>query len=227
VEVAGAAQGLSGVCGPALAHVMDDEDGEVVMALQVPEEGEQFGDIPCVVLIAPVKPDQGVEEDQARPDAAGGAVEAQLIALEIEAQRGCGDDVEGDVIESEAPVEAQAGEAFPERGGVIFGEIDEHVSGVADMEAAETRGGGGDREGQIETEPGLAELGAAGEEADGGAAPEGLDEPAGVFVRLVELPHAADGKQLILVWRRLPAHSWTGMRTSSTASSRMCSSTKL
>jgi hypothetical protein len=153
-------------------------------------------------------------------------VEAQPVALEIEPQGGCGDYVDGDVIESEAPMAAQSGEAFPERGGVIFGEIDEHVTGVGDIEAVETRGGGGDREGEIETEPGLAEFGSAGEEADGRAAPEGVDEPARCVGRLVEFPHAADGKQFLLVWRCLPAHGWTGMRTSSTASSRMCSSTK-
>jgi hypothetical protein len=35
VEVARSAQSLAGMTGPTLAHVMDDEDGEVVIALEL------------------------------------------------------------------------------------------------------------------------------------------------------------------------------------------------
>ena len=46
VELGGAAQGLTGAhAGGALLGVVNDDDGEAVMALQLAQEGEQRGDL--------------------------------------------------------------------------------------------------------------------------------------------------------------------------------------
>jgi len=66
VEVAAAAEVLSGVAGAAvLAGVVDDDDGEVVLALQLAQVGEQARDVAGVVLVEPVQAYEGVEQEHA------------------------------------------------------------------------------------------------------------------------------------------------------------------
>ena len=72
---------------------------------------------------------------------------------------------------------AEAGEASLDDGGGVLGHVEHHRAGVLDGEAAETGGAAGDRDGQVEGKPGLAALGRAAEDPDGGASPERGDEP--------------------------------------------------
>jgi hypothetical protein len=51
VEIPRAAQGLAGLWPTVLAQVVDDHDGEVVLALQLAEEGQKLRHIPRIVLV--------------------------------------------------------------------------------------------------------------------------------------------------------------------------------
>lgn len=220
MKVTRSAERLSGVAGAPLSHVMDDHDGEIVFPLQFSQERQEFRHLSGLILIESMQPDQRIEDQQSRSDPPDGLGELQLIVLEIESEAGGSDDVDGYVLEIEAAVTAHPLEAPAHEGGMILGEIDEHIAGVADREPIEAGCGGRHGEGEIESEPGLSELGAAPDEPDSSSAPERLDEPGGVLRGLLEFPHATDRKRLVV-------HDWIGTRTSSMASSRMDSSTKL
>jgi hypothetical protein len=62
-------------------------------------------------------------------------------------------------------------------GGMIFGKIDERLSGFAHLEVAKTVRPRGHSDGEIESEPRFAELRHAADESNGGSRPESLDEP--------------------------------------------------
>jgi hypothetical protein len=84
VEVAGAAQGLPGIGGGVLSHVMDDDDGEVVSALELAQEGEELGDLAGVIFVSAVQSHEGVEEQESGSEAFDGFGETLLVALEVE-----------------------------------------------------------------------------------------------------------------------------------------------
>ena len=87
VEVAGAAEALSGLCtrGAVLSSVMDDEDGDVVFPLKLAEKSEQGGDLRGAVLVDAMEADERVEDEQARAQRVKCAAEASAIPVEIEA----------------------------------------------------------------------------------------------------------------------------------------------
>ena len=65
VEFAGTAQGLAWAAGVGVfAGVMNQQDGQLKLALQFPEVGEQRGDLGGVVFIDPVQADQRVQDQQ-------------------------------------------------------------------------------------------------------------------------------------------------------------------
>ncbi len=171
---------------------MHYRDGQVLGPLQLTQERQQLSDIAGVVLVSTVQPHQRVENEQARLDPLDGLCEPEPIVLEIESQTGGGDDVDGDVVDLEAAVLAEPGETLTHQRGVIFGKVHQGVAGLVRLESVETRSGGGDREGEIEPEPGLAELRRAADEADGRTAPELVNEPARSGFGLPEIPHTAD-----------------------------------
>ena len=73
-----------------------------------------------------------------------GAGEAQPVALEVEPQRGGRDHVEGDPVEFDAAVAAQAGQAgLGDREGVL-GEVDQCGARLDNGEAAERGRAAGD-----------------------------------------------------------------------------------
>src|SRR5580658_10493758 len=81
VEIAGAAKILA--CLPAaaiLACVVDDEDGEIEVALQGTQVAEHGGDLSGVVLVDAVQAHEGIEDEQPRCGAAHGAGQSVLIA---------------------------------------------------------------------------------------------------------------------------------------------------
>ena len=85
VQVGAAAKRLAELGAAALAHVVDDGDGDVVLSLQVTEQAEEAGDVGCAVLVEAVQAHEGVEQEQ------GGAQSARVasrrcIGLEVEAQ---------------------------------------------------------------------------------------------------------------------------------------------
>jgi hypothetical protein len=101
VEVPGAAETLAGLPAGAavLAGVVDDEDGDVEVALERAEIAEEGGDLPSVVLVDAVEADEGIEHEQARMGTPCGPGQAVLIAALVDAQGGLDDDIEGQPVD--------------------------------------------------------------------------------------------------------------------------------
>ena len=95
MELGRAAEGLTRSRGAALAGVMDQQDGGLDAALEVAQEAEDGGDIRDSVLVDAVEADQGVEDQEARPDARHGVLQALAVVAVVETQDGHVDD--GDV----------------------------------------------------------------------------------------------------------------------------------
>lgn len=213
----------------ALLGVVNDEDGDVVLALHFAEEREESGDFTGTIFIDAVEADERIEEEHAGAMCAEGAIDAGAIAVEIESEYGSSDDVERNAGEVEAALQAEAGEAKLDVGGSVLGEVDEGGPRVVDGEAAEAGGVGGNGEGEVECEPALAAFRRAADDADTGASPEGFDEPSALRSRIGEKRGAhdrqgvgIDGVGSHAFWVRA-----AGARSSSTAMARVASSTKL
>ena len=87
VEFAGAAQGLSRAAGlGVLARVVNDHDGQLKFPLELPEEGEQCGDLDSVVFVHPVKANQRVQHQQDRPLLLDREGEALLVRRGIQSE---------------------------------------------------------------------------------------------------------------------------------------------
>jgi hypothetical protein len=197
VEVAGAPEGLAGVCPEAaLLGVMDDEDGDIVLALHFPEEGEESGDLAGAVFIDAVEPDEGIEEQDAGTVGAEGTIDAGAIAVEIETERGSSDDIERDPCEVESAVEAETGKAELNVGGSVFRHVDEGRPRVVHGEATKAGGVTGNRQSQIQGKPAFATLGRAADDTDTGASPEGFDEPSALGPRIGEKRGPHDGEDV-------------------------------
>lgn len=136
VEVSRPAEGLTGVYGTTLLGVMDDDDGDVVLALHLAKEGEESGDIGGTIFVDAVKANERIEEEHAGRVGAECAVDAGTIAVEIEAESGSGDDIERNASEVETAVAAEPGEAELEISGSILGEVDKSGAWVVHGEAA-------------------------------------------------------------------------------------------
>jgi hypothetical protein len=96
VEVATAPEREAGLAAGAavLARVMDDEHGDVELALEGAEVAEQGGDLAGVVLVDAVQAHERVEHEQPGCEAANGSAQARLVASAIEAKDRNGDDVD-------------------------------------------------------------------------------------------------------------------------------------
>jgi hypothetical protein len=60
----------------------------------------------------------------------------------------------------------------------VFGGVEQDTARMGDGETAQAGGAGGDGEGEVEGEEGLAALGLPADDADGLIGPEAIDEPA-------------------------------------------------
>ena len=123
--------------------------------------------------------DQGIQQQKRRAEASDGLVESELVALGVEAQAVGSDDVQVEACQIEAAVTAQVGDTVADAWQSILGEVHQDGSGGVDREATEGRGAGGDRDGEIKAEPRLANLGAAGDNADRVGGPEVAHQPLG------------------------------------------------
>lgn len=167
VQIAAAAEGLTEVNADALAHVVDEHDGDAKLALEPTQEAEQGRDIRAAVLIDAVEPDERIEDEQPRTVGVDHVGEALLIVSEVEAQGRGGDDMQVERGEGQAPVSSDARDALTDGGQGVLGEIDDGPPGLADREAAEGGGGRGDADGEVEGEPRLTVLGCAADDANG------------------------------------------------------------
>jgi hypothetical protein len=140
VEIGATPEGLAKVAAGAFGHVVDEDDGEVVAAVEFAQEPEETGDIGCAVLIEAMKADEGIEDEELGLEGLEGVVQGDPVALEIEAEAGCGNDVEVEAGERHPPVLTELGDAVTELGKGVLGEVDHGGSGGVDLEAAEAGG---------------------------------------------------------------------------------------
>ena len=102
---------------------MDDDDGEVVLALELTEVGEQAGDVSGVVLVATMESNEGVEQEQPGGEGGDDVTQAVAVPLEVEPEAGRGDDVEVEATDVEATMATDSGDASADgalREGVRF-----------------------------------------------------------------------------------------------------------
>jgi hypothetical protein len=165
-EVARAAEALPRVTGAVLAGVVDDEHGDVVGPLQLAQVAKERGDLPGVVLVDAVQPDERVEDEEPRRVARYGVTEPSLVMLAVEAERGGEDEVHGQCGKVEAAIAADAFEARLDHGRGVLRHVQEDTPGVANVEATEARLAARDGERHFEREPGLATLRGAAEDTD-------------------------------------------------------------
>jgi hypothetical protein len=77
----------------------------------------------------------------------------------------------------------------------VLGGAEEDAAGLGRREVAQAGGAGGDGEGEVQGEEGLAALGFATDDAHGLLGPESVDEPAALRGKLLERMHGADRQE--------------------------------
>src|SRR5260370_32240795 len=157
---------------------MDDDDPDLVAALELTQVGEQRRDLARDVLVDAVQADERVEDEEARPERGDGRGEAVAIPGVIEAEGRRGDHVDLQRREVDAGGAADALQAPANEMQGILGGVEQHAAGPTDRVLPQAGGAGGDRDGQGEGEAGLAALGLAADDADRLLSPEVLDPPA-------------------------------------------------
>ena len=179
VELRRSAQGLTGADGARpLSGMVDKRDGDGMAALYFAQEGEQRRDIAADVLVDAMQAHEGIEAEEARLQPGDSLIEPNAVRLEIEAQAGRGDHLDVEFGETDTGGGADAFKTATDDVQRVFGGIEQNAAGVADREAAQAEGTGGDGDGQIEGEEGFAAFGFAADDADGLFLPQPLDEPA-------------------------------------------------
>jgi hypothetical protein len=142
-----------------------------------------------------VEAHEGIEDEQARLQSRHGVREAIAIGIEIEAQGGCGDDLDVEIGERDAGSLADALEAASHDMQCILGGIEQHAARSRHRKAAQARDAGGDRHGDVEGEERLAAFGFAADDANGLLGPQAGNEPAVLVLALGEAPCGLDRQQ--------------------------------
>jgi hypothetical protein len=81
---------------------MDDEHGDGIASLQLAQVGEQRHDLADGVLVDAVQAHERIEDEQARLECGDGLLKAPAIRIEIEPDRGRGDDLDVEIGERDA-----------------------------------------------------------------------------------------------------------------------------
>jgi hypothetical protein len=155
-----------------------------------------------------VQTHEWIEHEEPRREPANSGPQAGLIASAIEAEDRDGDDVDRCAGQVEPSRAANAGEAGLYDWGGVLGHVEYDWTGVGDIEDVETGRAGRDGDGQIEGEPGFAAFRGPAKDTDGGARPQGVDEPARAGIAVVEVGGADDGERVVVrVWLHAPTPS--------------------
>ena len=150
-------------------------------------------------FVEAVQTDQGIEQQQCGAQGAEGVVERVLVAVAVQAQALSGDHVQVEGGQVEAAVAAQVRDALAHARQGVLGEVDQRRSCGEHLEAVEGCRGGCDRDGKIESEPRLAGLGQAADDAHGSGAPQVTDQPLGGVGLRIDGVHG-DGGQTTHRW---------------------------
>jgi hypothetical protein len=156
---------------------MDEDHRKLEGALQAPQVREESRYIGCPVLVEPMQPDQGIEQEQARAQRLHRRLQAQALLREVKPQLRRLDDVKVDTGELEASVSGEGGDSPAERLERVLRKVDQHWAGLAHRESAEARRRARDADRHIEPEPRFARLGVSGQKADTLRSPQAFDEP--------------------------------------------------
>jgi len=167
--------------------MVDDDDGHVEGALQLSQVGEDGGDLTGVVLIDLVQSHEGVQQQEPGVQLRHGVIEALLVAVQVEPQRGHRDHVDGQGVQVEAAMPAQAAQACLDIGVGVLGHVEQGGPRLGHVEGVQAGCAGGDGDRQIEAHPGFPQLRAARDQADPGAGPEGVDQPAALGISVFQL----------------------------------------
>jgi hypothetical protein len=125
-----------------------------------------------------VQAHERIEHQEARLELRDGVFEALAVGSLVDSQRGGGDDVHVEVCKLAGHGGADALEPAAHDMQGILGRVEQHPARPGDGEAAQARGAGGDRDGQVQGEEGLAAFRFPADDADGLFGPEPRDEPA-------------------------------------------------
>lgn len=184
MEFAGAAQGLpSTSVSCVLAGVMDEHDRAAVSTLQLSQESEQRCDRSRHVLIDPVQPHEGVENQERGLHLGDGGVQLPSVFLGIDTDRRRCDSPEIQLGEVEPVMRGDAVEAFADDVGCVLRGIQQHAAWVGDLVGSEAGSPRGHGDTHTQSQEGLVAFGLATDDADGAGAPQVLDQPA-MFGRL-------------------------------------------
>jgi hypothetical protein len=140
----------------AFAGMVDEDDGDGIAPLQVPQIGEQWRHLAADVLVDLVEADEGVENEQTRFQPGDGLLETGAVGIEVEAQAGSGDDLDIEIDKIEAGGGADAVEPAPHDMQGVLGSVEQDASGPLHGEAAQAGCAGGDGDGKVEGEEGFA-----------------------------------------------------------------------
>lgn len=195
MQIGTAAERLPEMRARAFGHMVDEENGDIVRALELAEVAEERGDFARVVFVARVEADERIENEELGAEPPDGGEEALLVGGGVEANGGRGDDVEIEGIEGDAAVSAEGGDACAHLGQGVFREEGECGSRLVDLKAIEHGRSGGDADGHVEPEPALGAFWLSTANANSGG-PDAVDEPRLRRRRVGELA-GADGRKAL------------------------------
>jgi hypothetical protein len=162
MELGRAAQGLpAALVGGALAGMMDERDSGMEVTLQVAQVGEEWSDLGGGVFVDAMQASEGVKHEQFRLQLGNRGGQGLTVVVAIEPQRGHGDEVDVEAFEVDAGHGGNSLEALAHDEGRIFGGEQQHRTALTGWEAAQAGAAGGNRDGKIESQEGLAALGCA------------------------------------------------------------------
>jgi hypothetical protein len=147
--------------------MVDDEDGDAMAPLQLVQVRKQRRDFASGVFVDAVQPHEGIEDQQPWLQAGDGVGEAAPIGLEIEPERGSGDDLDIEIGKVDAGGDGDALEPPAHSGRGILGGIEEDTAGVGYRKTPQAGNTSSNGNGQIERQERPAALGLAADDADG------------------------------------------------------------
>jgi hypothetical protein len=164
VQIAGAPQTVAGDApGGRLAGVMHEQDGAGGGAGEGAQAVEDDGHLGGGVFVGPVQANEGIEDEQAGPDARDGGGEA--VQAVGQADAGLDDDLDRERGERLLAARGKRGEALDDDGRRILGRAQQDGARGRDGKAAGGRGRRGDGDGEFEGEEALAGLGGAAQDS--------------------------------------------------------------
>jgi len=181
VEFAGTAQGLARATGVRVfAGVMNQQDGQLELALEFAQIREQPGDLAGVVFIHPVQSDQRVQDQQDRPELLDGVGEPRSIGGSVKPERRGGDDFHRQGGKGHLRGRRDAFNPLTHDRQRVFGWEEQDWSAAPDWKLPQAGGAGSDADGDIQSQKAFAAFGFAAQDADGLLGPETFHQPLGL-----------------------------------------------